>query len=56
MSNSDEIYTILRERIDNMPVGMPKTGSGVEITFLKQLFTPEEAEIAIYLSILPEKP
>jgi electron transport complex protein RnfB len=37
-----------------MPVGFPATKSGVEIRLLKHLFTPEEAEIALNLSALPE--
>lgn len=37
-----------------MPVGFPATDSGVEIRILQQLFTPQEAEIALELSAIPE--
>jgi ferredoxin len=37
-----------------MPIGFPATESGVEIRILKHLFTPEEAEVALALSALPE--
>ena len=37
-----------------MPVGFPATASGVEIRVLEHFFTPEEAEIALHLSALPE--
>jgi Na+-translocating ferredoxin:NAD+ oxidoreductase RNF subunit RnfB len=32
-----------------MPIGFPSTQSGVEITLLQTIFTPEEAEIATHL-------
>ncbi len=51
---SDEVYTRLREFLDNMPGGFPATESGVEIKILKKLFTPEQAEIAMQLKPLPE--
>jgi ferredoxin len=37
-----------------MPVGFPATASGVEIRILERLFTPEEAEVALQLSAIPE--
>jgi ferredoxin len=37
-----------------MPVGFPPTESGIEIRILQRLFTPEEAEIALELSLIPE--
>ncbi len=52
--NTDKVYEELRQQIDKMPVGMPSTTSGVEIRILKQLFTPDEAKIAIYLNIFYE--
>lgn len=54
MNSEKDIYRKLQEHMDNMPVGFPATESGVEIRMLKQLFTPEEAEIALNLSALPE--
>jgi Fe-S-cluster-containing hydrogenase component 2 len=37
-----------------MPVGFPATSSGVELRILRRLFTPEEAELALLLSAVPE--
>ena len=37
-----------------MPVAFPPAPSGVEIRILQRLFTPEEAEIALELSAIPE--
>ncbi|MFW9940985.1 MAG: DUF362 domain-containing protein [Candidatus Thorarchaeota archaeon] len=51
---SKDIYRILQEHLDSMPVGFPATESGVEIRILKHLFTPEEAEIALKLKFQPE--
>ena len=51
---SEEIYQKLRERLDNMHGPFPATPGGVEIKILKKLFTPEEANIAVHLSHLPE--
>jgi Na+-translocating ferredoxin:NAD+ oxidoreductase subunit B len=51
---ADRVFHELRAQIDRMPVGMPATRSGVEIRILKKLFTPEEAEIALSLNIVPE--
>ena len=54
METQKDVYRELQEHLDNMPVGYPATESGVEIRILKHLFTPEEAEIALNLSALPE--
>lgn len=52
---NDSIYWQLRKEIDErMPVGMPISEDHSEITLLKQLFTPEEAAVAVHLSVLPE--
>lgn len=49
------IYEKVQERLDKFPQGFPKTQSGVEMEILKQLFTPEEAEIILFLRpFLPE--
>jgi len=37
-----------------MPIAYPETESGVEIRILKQLFTPDEARLALQLSAIPE--
>lgn len=54
MLEHDRIYRKLQKRLDQLPVGFPKTESGVEIRLLKYLFTPEEAQITELLSFLPE--
>lgn len=51
----DDVYTRLAEHLDNLPGGYPATESGVELRILRRLFTPEEAEMALYLNILPEE-
>ena len=43
----DELYRELQRHLDRMPVAYPATESGVEIRILKQLFTPEEARLAL---------
>ncbi len=51
----DSIYWQLRKEIDErMPVGLPVSEDHSEISLLKQLFTPEEAAVAVHLSALPE--
>lgn len=54
MSTEEKIYRDLQQYLDRMPVGLPATESGVEIRILKHLFTPEEAEISLQLSMMPE--
>jgi Pyruvate/2-oxoacid:ferredoxin oxidoreductase delta subunit len=51
---SDDVFERLRMHLDSLPVGFPTTKSGVEIRILKQLFTEEEAELAIQLTVMPE--
>jgi Pyruvate/2-oxoacid:ferredoxin oxidoreductase delta subunit len=48
-------YEKLRAFLDSFPVGFRKTKSGVEIEIIKRLFTEEEAELAIFLTIRPER-
>jgi Na+-translocating ferredoxin:NAD+ oxidoreductase subunit B len=54
MDSNDTIYRSLQKHIDNMPVGFPQSKSGLDIRLLKHLFSPEEAQIALELSALPE--
>jgi electron transport complex protein RnfB len=56
MSTESNVYRLLQEHLDKSPVGYPATKSGVDISLLVQLFTPEEAEIATYLSTLKLEP
>ena len=48
-------YEKLRTFLDQFPIGFRKTQSGVELHILERLFTEEEANLAIYLTIRPER-
>jgi len=49
-----DVYIRLAAHLDNLPGGYPSTESGVELRILRRLFTPEEAEMTLQLSVLPE--
>jgi len=51
----EKIYQKLAKHLDNMPGGFPSTDTGVEFRILKRLFTPEEAEFALHLTLIPEQ-
>jgi ferredoxin len=51
-----EIYERLAQHLDDLPGGFPETESGVEIRILRRLFTPEFAELAVHLTLIPEEP
>jgi hypothetical protein len=50
-----EIYERLAEHLDNLPGGFPRTESGVEMRILRRLFTPEDAKLAVHLTLIPEE-
>lgn len=52
---NQDIYSCLAKHLDNLPAGYPATESGVEMRILRRLFTPEEATLAIHLTLLPEE-
>jgi len=52
---ADEIYQELRRFLDEFPFGYPETESGIEIEILKRLFTEDEAELALKLTVIPEE-
>jgi len=54
MSSETGVYIRLREYLDRLPIGYPATESGEEMRVLRHLFTPEEAELALNLSMTPE--
>ncbi len=54
MESEDLIYRRLQRHLDRMPVGFPESKTGADIKILRELFTREEAEIALELSMLPE--
>lgn len=51
---AQDIYQQLAVFLDNLPGGFPATDSGVEIKILKHLFTEEEAELTLHLTLLNE--
>lgn len=46
-----DIYQALARHLDTFPQGFPATTSGKEIDLLAYLFTPEEAQFALHLSL-----
>jgi NAD-dependent dihydropyrimidine dehydrogenase PreA subunit len=51
-----DVYHKLAKHLDNLPGGFPPTESGVELRILRRLFTPEEAELALHLTLIAEEP
>lgn len=51
-----DIYKRLREQVDQYAAGFPETSSGVELRILERLFTPEEAEAYLSMSLTLEPP
>ena len=51
-----DLYEKLAEHLDSLLGEFPRTGSGVEIRILRRLFTPEDAELALHLTLIPEEP
>lgn len=51
-----DIYEKLADYLDQLPAGFPRTESGVEIRILQQLFTDEDAGLAMYMSLIAEEP
>ncbi len=49
-----DIYEKLARHLDHLPTGFPSTESGVEMRILRRLFTPQEAELATLLTMMPE--
>jgi len=49
-----DVYEKLARHLDNLPAGFPRTESGVEMRIIKRLFSPEEAETATLLTMMPE--
>ena len=53
--NNGDVYRKLQQYLDTLPIDYPETESGVEIRILKHLFTPQEAEIALRLKVIPQE-
>ena len=49
----ESIYRKLQEKLDEIPNGYPRTESGVELKLLAKLFSVEEAELAVSMSLKP---
>lgn len=49
-----DVFQQLAHHLDQLPAGFPPTESGVERRILKKLFSAEEAEIALGLTMMPE--
>ena len=47
----DQCYRILAEHLDQLPGGFAPSETGAELQLLKRLFTPEEASLAIHLTL-----
>lgn len=53
LHNSEQIYRSLQQHLNKQAVGFPATESGVEIKILQELFTPEQAKVALHLTYQP---
>ncbi len=51
-----DLYEQLREKLDQLSVGFPKTESGVEIKLLKKLLDKEHAELFLEMTPFVQKP
>jgi len=47
----EKIYRRLAEYLDRLPDGFPPSETGADLRLLEWLFTPEEAELAIHLTL-----
>jgi NAD-dependent dihydropyrimidine dehydrogenase PreA subunit/DNA-binding Lrp family transcriptional regulator len=52
---SEDVYKRLARHLDRLPAGYPETESGVELRILRRLFTPEEADLALHTTLIPEE-
>jgi electron transport complex protein RnfB len=53
-SQAQKKYRSLQKHLNTLPVGFPATFSGVELRILQDLFTTDEAEVAMLMSWHPE--
>ncbi len=53
---SEDVYKRLREFMDSLPAGYPETPTGVELRILEKLYTPEQAELVMQLTLTAEEP
>jgi Na+-translocating ferredoxin:NAD+ oxidoreductase RNF subunit RnfB len=50
-----DLYRRLAQHLDRLPGGYPATESGVELRILRRLFSPQDAEMALHLTLLAEE-
>jgi len=51
--DEDRLYRLLQQHLNKQAVAFPSVRSGADIRFLKMLFTPDEARLALHLSYKP---
>jgi len=51
-----DVYERLAQQLDEYSVGFPRTASGVEMEILKRLFTPQEADLYLNMTLSLESP
>lgn len=49
-----EVYQRLADFLDDLPGGLPRSETGVELRILRKLFSEEEAALAVHLSLISE--
>lgn len=49
-----DAYARLARYLDTLPASYPPTPDGVELRLLEHLFTPQEAELALHLSLISQ--
>jgi electron transport complex protein RnfB len=54
MDTESQVYRELQKYLNRLPDGFPPAESGVDVKVLQHFFTPEEAGIALQLSMKPE--
>jgi electron transport complex protein RnfB len=54
-SDHERLYRRLAKHLDDLPGGFPATESGVELRILRRLFSVEEAELALHLTLILEE-
>ena len=54
LAPDDALYRALQRHLDRMPVPFPATESGVELSLLRRLFSPEDARLTLLLGMIPE--
>jgi Fe-S-cluster-containing hydrogenase component 2 len=54
LAPDEALYRALQRHLDRMPVPYPATESGVELSILRRLFSPDDAHLALCLGVIPE--